>query len=444
MSVYHILESLGKDTKRTYKLNVISQNKDNPTFCKVLELALNPYINFYIKKIPDYTTNGNNISLDEALEKLSALSSRAVTGNAAIDYLTNILNDVSAEDAIVISRIIKKDLRCGVAESTVNDAIPDLIPTYPCLLATAYSASAVGGISFPAYSQLKADGVRANAYVEDDGSVTICGRSGKPIGLLGYLDKDIIELSTAFGVKQMFFDGELIVLGDDGSIMSRKAGNGIINKAIRGTISDKEASMVKFQIWDAFPKEEFVCGKSAQPYRARFDALIDAFNNYNSTVSNARVSIIPYRIINSIEEADLHFQEMLSLGNEGVILKNYTGIWSNTRSKDLVKMKAEKETDLEIIGFNPGTGQFENMVGSIICSSADRLLEVSISGFDIPTRQWITENQDKLLGTIVTVMYNEKITNKSANRSGIYSLFLPRFVEFRTDKTVADSIDDIK
>ena len=75
-------------------------------------------------------------------------------------------------------------------------------------------------------------------------------------------------------------------------------------------------------------------------------------------------------------------------------------------------------------------------------ASSDKLVEVNISGFSDDLRKWITENIDSLLGTIATVIYNERI--KSRDRPDVDSLFLPRFAEFRTDKTVANSSKEIK
>src|SRR5574344_1338570 len=129
----------------------------------------------------------------------------------------------------------------------------------------------------------------------------------------------------------------------------------------------------------------------------------------------SKMPLIPSREVNSWEDAEQHFQEMLSNGEEGVIVKDFSGIWSHTRSEHLVKMKAELDTDLEVVGYNPGTGQFEGMVGSLICSSSDGKVVVSISGFTIELRTWLTENMNAVIGKIVTVMYNERIARKGAD-----------------------------
>lgn len=435
-SILQILESIGADTKRSHKTALIEQHKNNTTFMQVLLLALSPYTNFYVRKIPTYTSTGGQ-PIGWALSELTKLSDRQLTGHAGIEHLRNILSSVSADDATVISRIIGKDLRCGMADGTVNSVVENFIPTYPCILARPYDAKNIKNIIFPAYSQLKADGLRANAIIEN-GKVLLCGRSGRDIDLYGAMDGDLFALAAQFPTD-VVFDGEFVVVDYSGKIVDRKTGNGIINKAIKGTISSEEASLIRFQIWDVIPLHEFKARKSVDTYKARFESLIFAID----AVPGAKCYwAIPYKTVGSITEAEEHFQEMLTAGNEGTILKNFKALWEDTRSKHLVKMKAELDCDLTIVGFKPGTGKFLGMVGSIECESRDGLVAVSISGFSDELRQWITDNQASLLGTIVEVKYNERIKSKS--RTGVDSLFLPRFQEFRSDKTVANASSEIK
>ena len=444
MSILQILEDIGSDTKRGHKLALIEKHKNNDLFLKVVKLALDPYVNFYIRKIPDYTfrflgdANDSHKTLDWALAELEKLSSRQLTGHAGINHLSSILSELDRDDSIVIERIIGKDLRCGMADGIVNAVVAGHIPSYPCLLARPYDEKNIKNITYPAYSQLKADGLRANSIVEGH-KVTLCGRSGKEIDLLGMLDKAMIQLAAEFPWP-VVFDGEFVVVNEHEMVIDRKTGNGIVNKAIKGTITLDEAKLIRFQIWDAIPLHEFKTGKSTETYKQRFDRLIEAVNG---DVENWKPYwVIPFKIVNSLEEAVSHFEQLLSEGHEGTILKNYCALWEDSRSKHLVKFKAEKDADLEITGWNPGTGKFEGMVGSLIGTSSDGLVEASVSGFPDDLRKWITENIDSLLGTIMTVMYNERIKSKA--RVGVDSLFLPRFTEFRSDKTVANSSKEIK
>jgi hypothetical protein len=456
MSILKILNEINSDTKKTHKIALVEQYKDNAQFMRVVKLALDPYINFYIKKIPDYSLrflngpNDTHKTLDWALAELEKLSSRELTGHAGIEHLRGILSSLSPDDAVVIERIIGKDLRCGMADGIVNAVSVGFIPSYPCLLARPYDAKNIKNITYPAYSQLKADGLRANGIVEGT-KVTLCGRSGREIDLLGHMDADLILLSKQFPYPCVF-DGEFVVVDANEKVIDRKTGNGIINKAIKGTISDEEAKQIRFQVWDVIPLDEFKAGASKAKYKDRFEALIKAVNAVKKVGEDALADklkgiatkfwVIPYKVVNNLEEAETHFQELLSQGHEGTILKNYIAIWEDSRSKHLVKMKAELDCDLEIIGWNEGTGKFEGMVGSLQMASSDRLVEVNISGFSDDLRQWITDNINTLIGTIATVIYNERI--KSRDRPNVDSLFLPRFAEFRSDKTVANSSKEIK
>jgi hypothetical protein len=446
--ILQILEDIGADSKKSHKQALFKQHQTNSLFTKVVYMALNPYINFFIKKIPDYDPKGGQ-TLEWALTELDKLSSRQLTGHAGIEHLRHILSSVGLNDAIVVTRIIGKDLRCGMADGVVNSVMPDFIPTYPCLLARPYDEKNIKNITYPALSQLKADGLRANALVVGD-KVMLCGRSGREIDLLGELDRDMLLLTEQYGCD-MFYDGEFVVVDAAENIIDRKTGNGIINKAIKGTISPAEAAQVRFQLWDAFPLSEFYTRKSAETYDLRFEKLMTAIGALNTGAAVTahvlargplRFRPIPYKVVNNLEEAVEHFELLLAQGYEGTILKNYAAHWEDTRSKHLVKFKAEKDCDLEIIGWNEGTGKFAGMVGSLNMASSDRLVETAISGFPDDLRAEITKTIDQLIGTIATVTYNERIKSKA--RTGVDSLFLPRFAEFRSDKTIANSSKEIK
>ena len=428
MNVLQILETIGADSKRGHKLSVFEQNKNNQDFLKVVKLALDPYTNFYIKQIPKYESTENK-SLEWALDELEKLSSRQLTGHAGIDHLRTILSNLSSDNSIVIERIIGKDLRCNMAEGIVNAVIDKFIPSYPCLLARSYDDKNIKHIKFPAYSQLKADGLRANVHVNGS-QIMICGRSGRAIDLLGNLDAAMFDLAKQFPWP-VVFDGEFVVVDENGLMLNRKTGNGIITKAIKGTISDKEAKSIRFQLWDAIPMDEFKNGESTESYKIRFDRLLKAIDDTNQ--SSPVYWSIPYKVVATLDEAIEHFQSLLAAGHEGTILKNYHGIWEDSRSKHLIKMKAELEMDLEVIGWVEGTGKYQGKLGALTCKNQDGTILVSVgSGYSDEERSSIDKG---VIGKIVSVMYNEIIEDK---KSSIKSLFLPRFVEIRSDKTQSD------
>jgi len=441
--VYNVLSLLDATPKRNEKISILTEHSDLDLLNKVLFAALDPYTQYNIRKIPPYTSNGNNLSIGVFLSHLNEFSERIVTGNAAIERLTVLLADLTPEAAIVAERIIKKDLRCGVQASTVNKVYEQLIPTYPCLLAKPYDEKSIARIAYPAYSQIKADGMRVNVHyaLDEDGTycVIVRGRSGKLVNLHGYLDDAFNYLGKTIG-GPVVFDGEMVVLEKDGTVMSRKKGNGILNKAVKGTISEDEASRVRVRLWDVIHMSSFLACHDGAPYSNRYGSLDMLVND----TPHEKYEMIETVVVHSFEEAMDHYRKAITDGQEGTIIKNMSHPWEDTRSKHLVKLKAEEECDLEVVGYNPGAvgTKNENKMGSLICESSDGKVVVSISGFSDDLRDEITENIQEWIGRIVTVRYNERIADKS--RSDVDSLFLPRFQELREDKDEADCSDVIK
>ena len=52
--IYNIFEQLANDNSRLAKEAILVKNKDNKTLKQVFYLALDPFIQFYIRKIPSY------------------------------------------------------------------------------------------------------------------------------------------------------------------------------------------------------------------------------------------------------------------------------------------------------------------------------------------------------------------------------------------------------
>ena len=434
MNLHNFFESLSANSSRNFKIEQLTKHSDNETLRDVVRLALDPFTNFYIRKIPQYQTDSRQTSLENALNGLYDLSSRSVTGNAAIEYLRMLLSSVSPDDAKVIERIIQKDLKCGVQVSTANTVWSGLIKEYPVMLCSGYEQKLVDKVKFPALVQLKMDGMRFNAIVqhnETGSSVDYRSRNGKEIQLLGNLDEEFIKLSNGI---DCVFDGELLVKSD-GKILDRQTGNGILNKANKGTISAKEAAMVHATVWDVIPYAYFVDAYCPVIYSSRFDSLCALIDMHKPS----KIQLVNNWEVENLDTAQALFEELLQRGEEGIILKDKSGVWEDKRAKHQIKFKGELECDLKIVAVEEGTGKYAGMLGAIICESADGVVKVNVgSGFNDEHRKQLWK--EKLVDKIVAVKYNSRIKNKA----GEESLFLPIFVEIRDDKDVADNAKAIK
>jgi hypothetical protein len=436
MNINAFLNDLAANPSRNYKIEQLEKHVNNETLREVVRLALCPFTQFYQRKIPKYTCDGTNANIESILPALYDLSAREVTGNAAIEYLRMLLSSLNEDDAKVLERIIDKSLDCGVQVSTANAVWSGLIREYPVMLCSQFEQKLVDKIKFPAYAQMKMDGMRFNAIVRD-GKVEYRSRNGKEIQLLGNLDEQFIAMA---GEVDCVFDGELLVmLPGDHQFADRQTGNGILNKANKGTISAEEAAMVHASVWDLIPYAYFTDGHCPVPYSKRFSSLEQLIQKQSA--DNKRVWLVSSQIVQTIEEAQEMFQEYLSLGYEGIILKDGSGVWEDKRAKHQIKFKGELECDLKIVAVEEGSGKYAGMLGAMICESSDGVVKVSVgSGLNDEHRINLWHIKQEILDKIVAVKYNTRIKNKQ----GEESLFLPIFIELRDDKDVADSSKDIK
>lgn len=437
MNLNKFFESLAANPSRNFKIEQLEKHADNETLREVIRLALCPFTQFYQRKIPAYEYVGSDSEhqtcLEMALQNLYYLSSREVTGNAAVAHLRAILSGLEPDDAKVIERIIDKSLDCGVQVSTANAVWPGLIKEYPVMLCSPFEQKLVDKIKFPAYVQLKMDGMRFNAIVRD-GKCEFRSRNGKEIQLLGNLEQEFIALA---GDVDCVFDGELLVmLPGDHQFTDRQTGNGILNKANKGTISASEAALVHATVWDVIPYVLFGDGYCGTPYSTRFSSLKKLVEKIPP--KNKKIWLVASDMVENIDEANAKFEEYLALGLEGIILKDGSGVWEDKRAKHQIKFKGELECDLKIVAVEEGTGKYAGMLGAIICESSDGVVKVNVgSGFKDEHRKTYGK---ELVDKIVAVKYNARIKNKQ----GEESLFLPIFVEIRDDKDVADSSKEIK
>ncbi len=257
--------------------------------------------------------------------------------------------------------------------------------------------------------------------------------------------------------------GEALIKSN-GKELDRKTGNGLINKLIKSessfetlekeyskasTSKQKENVQIKqlqlkqqlkdiveglhFEVWDMISVGEFDLGYSGELYSSRLARLEKLLQN----ISN-RVSLIETSEVVSLELAEEIAERYISLGYEGAIIKSKDLLFENKTSKSQIKVKSELDCDLLCVGVTEGNGKYKGLIGALLCISACGNIRVSVgSGL---TDEMRAADFKEFLGKIITVKYNEKITKKGSDE---FSLFLPRFLEIRIDKDIADNLDRI-
>lgn len=427
--VHEILTELENEPSTNAKIAILEKNRGYKLLTNVIHSTLNPVLNFYIKKIPEYEPAGGQ-DLAWGLAELGELSSRRVTGHAARDHLQYILNSLDKNDADVICRVVKRDLRCGVQEGIVNKVWEGLIPELPMMLAQPMKDKFIKKIKYPAYAQLKSDGARCICVIVDGVAKFYSRNYSEYVGLDDLGDYIIKE---AYGGHDFVLDGELLVIGKDGNPVDRKTGNGIINKSVQGTLSKAEADSIIYTVWDIISyKSYFIDGVDKTPYVHRYEDLL-----CNIFSSDGRVRPIENHVVRNLDEAKAIFNRYLNEGLEGIILKNMNAPWENKRSNNQVKFKAEIMSDLICTGVYEGEKKYTGMLGGINCETKCGKVKVDVgSGFTDAQREEYWNDKDSIIGKVVEVKHNGVITSKSKDS---LSVFLPIFQYIRHDKKLEDA-----
>lgn len=414
-----ILNEFNNSNSRNYKLDVLKKYKDNQEFIKVFQLCYDKVkYNFGITmKNIDIPEPKDIITLSEALSKLDDLITRKYTGNAANAFLTGIFNALNQDNQEVLKRIIDRDLRIGVGVKEFNKIVSESDKIFELPYMRCSLMDKVKNISYPAYLQVKMDGT-FRTFIKNNNRIDCYSRSGESYEY-PYLFKIFENLPDGAYI------GELLVP----NAKDRYESNGILNSL---SVPDE----LDFYMWDYLELDEFSNCYSDTPYLERFSNL----SNYINTLDNKNLKLVKSVQVSNINEVISITKKWVEQGEEGGVLKDLKTKFENKTSKYQIKIKPEFDVDLKIIGFTKGTGKRESLIGAIMYESSDGLLKGQCSGFTDAELEHIANNQDKLLGTIITVI--GAVLSKP-NGSDTYALLHPRFKEFRTDKTEADDINRI-
>lgn len=436
------IELLTGNGSQKEKLQKISENLSEEMLY-ILDVCFNPFITTKLhkleidKRFSDAEIDLQDVSgfqvfkdLVEDLKKAPAAND--ILRGRANKIINTKLSSDPEEDIIarnILMKVLTKRMNIGIGAKLINKAVGwELIPDPSLMLASDDQKEVAGWDKI--YCEEKYDGVRVIAVGGKENGFRFYTRA------FNELDKTKLsrieeELSRALHnyniVGDVFFDGELTDL-------NRKSVSGKVTQILKGTaLNDIDEGFI-FNVFDIEKSEVLKTGKGTTPFdkrRAELELLLGDLKE------DSRVKLARQWIVDSMEETHKIYNIIIANGGEGVILKPANHLYECKRSKKWIKLKQIQDCDLEIIGWYPGEGKREGFIGGFICTDASRTVEVKIgSGFTDKDLQELSSEPHLLIGQITAVQYNEPITDKYGNRS----LFLPRFIEIRQDKNVADDL----
>lgn len=431
MKLSDIIKQLKAESSTNAKLAILKENVFNEHLRQYFLATLNPFINYWIRvdAIPD-VAGKNALTSDIINNIVNTLNGRVLTGNAAREYVHNVLLQLTEEDQILLRNMINRDPDCKIAEGLVNKCWKNLIPSFPVMLAEKLDEKTMCNIVEGPNSlivQKKEDGGRVSIVVDHKGSVTVYSRNGNILEIHSVFDAAFSKFTG------MVFDGELLVIGENG-MQDRKTGNGIFNKAVRKTISLKEALSFHAVLWDVIELDKWKTGYDSTPYTERLKQLI----GYVDKLPSHQASLVETKIVSTYYEAQKFYGRMIDAGFEGAMIKVASMPWENKRSKYVLKMKETNDATLRCVAVLPHSKN-PSLIGSLECVTSDGLLRTSVgSGLTDDDRKQPVEY---FLNKLIDVQYNMLITCKNKTE---YSMFLPRYMRIRLDQNCADTLEKLK
>ncbi len=443
-NVIEILEQLESDNSRLFKEKVLTDNKDDLLLRDFLTMAFDPWKNWGVAKYnrPDPlpgNSNHEDVELSTFMVLLEALNRRTLTGNKAREAVEVAMSQFDSVGQKWCERLLWRNLRCGVSATTINKIWPGSIVPFAVALAESLTTVGVNGdfkitdpVKYPVRVEAKLDGLRLIA-VKNRGEVSLFTRSGTPIETLPKIVQAIKDLKE----DNIVLDGE--VMGEDWNESA---------SVVMSSKSKKDDSTMRYHVFDIVDFTAWQQQVSKTHYRARLTDLQLTIGDTEGT---------PFRYVKSTtanDETELRqfYNECLTEGYEGVMLKRLDTPYQWKRTDAILKMKPVATEEGVIVGWHLSpektkrAGQFG---GFHVLTKNGVVTKVGGGYTDAQKKQIQAEGPDTYIGRIAEVEHQPPFTNDGKLRFPVFSRFrdpsdvdpavLEAYVNRKADSVVTDN-----
>lgn len=331
-SVIEVLEELESVGGRLAKEDILDSHVSNDLLKRFFVAALDPYVDYGVRKFkkPEAAVNGiaDDTVVTSFLELLEKFAVRELTGNAAKDEISGRFFHMTKVQQKWCERLLLKNLRCGVQDSTINKTWPNLIVGFEVALAKTLSTShdktlgiqILDEVNYPVRIEPKLDGLRCIA-IKSNGEVTMFTRNGTPLDTLPTV-KAALENSP---FDNIVLDGE--AMGADWNesasvLMSKK--------------TKKDDKNIVYNVFDCVLLQDWRTQTCDEPYEKRLMRLL---NTVIVGVPNAPIKLVPGKTVENEEQLMKFYSETMGHGFEGIMLKDLKAPYRFKRSDAILKMK---------------------------------------------------------------------------------------------------------
>ena len=348
---------------------------------------------------------------------LERLASRKLTGNAAIDDVTDYLKYHDEETQRFLLQVLDRDLSLGIGWDTYRSEVMGLDDQFEVALARHLEkVKGVDPVDGTWFASRKCDGVRCIAIISD-GEVEFRSRQNKVFTTLDRLKPAVANFCIGL-TGQWVLDGELCKIDENGDEDFQS-----VMKEIRK--KDYTIESCCYQVFDVLTYDEFRLGKTRKNFSQRLDLLYKLNEAYQEH-PHGDCWVKPLKQERLTCQADFdRWAGYVEAGNwEGFMLRKDVPYQSG-RTKDLLKVK--KFSDLEAVVLDvvvgemttalPGKGN-ETFTGvrSLVISYKGNIVNVG-SGLTREQRIEWYKDPSKIIGSDICVKYFEETVSQDGKCS---------------------------
>ena len=431
IAIEELVERLRLTNSKNEKEQILKGYEDATDVKKYFYYLYNPFFKYgvsetklmeILEKAEQENKDISEFEFNTFYEFLETLSKNNINDyyRDQMGILLNNITDDGIRDLVIC--ILTKDLKAGVGLKTIEKVFKGLLPKHEVQLAKKYEPGKTKLKGQEFYITEKLDGIRCTAYFEGD-ELKIKTRQGKDIEGLVEIENVLKNHKEIW--KNYILDGELLSIGSTPEDVYKHTMEKVQNKSERKT-------GIEFRVFDIVPLADFLDKKSEAPYSFRRKVL--SYLKENFTIFDSEfLTMVPLLYSGQDENVILPIlDKVVAEGKEGLML-NLDKPYEFKRTSNLLKVKKMHTMDLEVVGFEEGTGKNKNNLGALLVDFKGNKVGVG-SGLTDYLRKEIWENKEKYLGRIAEIQYFEI----SKDKNGVESLRFPVLKTFREeDKEVS-------
>lgn len=352
---------------------------------------------------------------------LERLASRELTGNAAIETITDYLKDHDEDTQRFLLSVLDRDLSLGIGWDTYRSEVMGLDDQFEVALAQHLEkVKGVNPVDGTYFASRKCDGVRCVAIISD-GGVEFRSRQNKVFTTLDRLKPAVATFCLGL-TGQWVLDGELCKIDANGDEDFQS-----VMKEIRK--KDYTIESCCYQVFDVLTYDEFRLGKTRKDFTQRL-ALLKKLNEAYEEHPHGDCWVKPLKQERLACQADFdRWAGYVEAGNwEGFMLRKDVPYQSG-RTKDLLKVKKFFDAEYTVEGVEvgemstamPGQGivKYQGVTRLVIDHKGNK---VGVgSGMSREQRIAWMEDPSQIVGKTITVKYFEE----TKSQDGKFSLRFP-------------------